>query len=320
MSVAASSPLLVRISDRRNTSSGHRWIRYLAGALAAAIVAALIVATIIAAAGRVLAVSFDGRMETRSLIGRAPSFGGLSWFAMRDEGMVTQLSVAANVSSPGMSGTLDGASADPVTTGSIGKAFSIFGPPDVGAMARFELPAKRDDARALPLPRARPRLAALTPPGDFGIQMEDDAPSPRTAIYDITAQAVYMPNGEKLEAHSGLGGFMDDPKHVRLRMRGVTPPNTYRLKMREALFHGVEAIRMTPLDDSRMYGRSGILAHSYMLGPSGQSNGCISFKDYPKFLVAFKRGEVDHIRVVERLDKPPAFYAGGKTKRVANAL
>ena len=36
-----------------------------------------------------------------------------------------------------------------------------------------------------------------------------------------------------------------------------------------------------------MFGRDGILAHSYMLGPNGQSNGCLSFRDYPKFLRAF---------------------------------
>jgi hypothetical protein len=47
-----------------------------------------------------------------------------------------------------------------------------------------------------------------------------------------------------------------------------------------------------------MYGRAGILAHTYMLGPNGQSNGCVSFKDYNKFLQAFLRGEVDRMVVV----------------------
>src|SRR5438309_2258620 len=42
----------------------------------------------------------------------------------------------------------------------------------------------------------------------------------RTAIYDITAHTVYLPSGRRLEAHSGLGGFMDNPGHVRLKMRG----------------------------------------------------------------------------------------------------
>src|SRR6516165_6901291 len=42
-----------------------------------------------------------------------------------------------------------------------------------------------------------------------------------------------------------------------------------------AMFHGVRAIRLSPIDGSRMYGRAGILAHPYMLGANGQSNGCV---------------------------------------------
>src|ERR1700732_2919574 len=48
-----------------------------------------------------------------------------------------------------------------------------------------------------------------------------------TAIYDISAQKVYLPSGERLEAHSGLGDFMDDPRYVHKRNRGATPANTY---------------------------------------------------------------------------------------------
>jgi hypothetical protein len=46
-------------------------------------------------------------------------------------------------------------------------------------------------------------------------------------------------------------------------------------------FHGVRAIRLVPVGDGKMFGRDGLLAHSYMLGPNGQSNGCVSFSDYP---------------------------------------
>ena len=127
----------------------------------------------------------------------------------------------------------------------------------------------------------------------------------RTAIYDITSQTVYLPNGRRLEAHSGLGGHMDDPRYVNVRMTGPTPPNVYDLKLRESLFHGVRAIRLVPTDGSKMYGRDGILAHSYLLGPNGQSNGCVSISDYPAFLDAFMRGEVDRLVVVERLADPP---------------
>jgi hypothetical protein len=148
-------------------------------------------------------------------------------------------------------------------------------------------------------------LAALTPPDVPAIGPEPDARMPRTAIYDITAQTVYMPNGDRLEAHSGYGPFMDDPLHVNRKMRGSTPPNVYKLRLRERLFHGVQAIRMTPEDEGAMFGRDGILAHSYLLGPSGQSHGCVSFKDYAKFLHAFQRGEVDRMIVVARLDNSP---------------
>jgi hypothetical protein len=68
-----------------------------------------------------------------------------------------------------------------------------------------------------------------------------------------------------------------------------------------------------------MFNRDGILAHSYMLGPNGQSNGCVSFKDYPKFLRAYLRGEIDRIVVVSRLARPPVFAARPNV-RSANAL
>src|SRR5262249_28036011 len=77
-------------------------------------------------------------------------------------------------------------------------------------------------------------------------------------------------------------------------------------------FHGVRAIRLNPVDGGRMYGRDGILAHSYMLGANGQSNGCVSFSNYPEFLNAYLRGEVTRLAVVERLDSPPFRLAAGQ--------
>ncbi len=127
----------------------------------------------------------------------------------------------------------------------------------------------------------------------------------RTAIYDISAHVVYLPNGRRLEAHSGLGSYMDDPRNVHIKRKGATPPNTYRLVMRENLFHGVQAIRLIPVSGSNMFGRDGILAHHYLLGPNGQSNGCVSLADYPAFLNAYLNGEIDRLVVVERLENPP---------------
>jgi hypothetical protein len=89
-------------------------------------------------------------------------------------------------------------------------------------------------------------------------------------------------------------------------MRGPTPPNIYDLTLRKSLFHGVRAIRLNPVDENRMFGRDGMLAHSYMLrGTKGQSNGCVVFRDYPAFLRAFQRGEVDRLVVVERIEDAP---------------
>jgi hypothetical protein len=139
-------------------------------------------------------------------------------------------------------------------------------------------------------------------PGDDG----------RTAIYDITAHTVYLPSGRRLEAHSGLGDRMDNPRHVHLRMRGSTPPNIYNLALRERKFHGVRAIRLNPVDDGRMHGRDGILAHSYMLGGNGQSNGCVAFRNYPEFLDAFLKGEVSRLAVVGRLESPPGKLVAGQ--------
>lgn len=123
----------------------------------------------------------------------------------------------------------------------------------------------------------------------------------RTAVYDIAGHTVYLPDGQKLEAHSGLYDKLDDPRFVKVKMRGPTPPNVYNLTLREQLFHGVRAIRLNPLDESKMHGRDGMLAHTYMLGPNGQSNGCVSFKDYRKFLQAFLDGKINRLVVVPEL-------------------
>ena len=124
-----------------------------------------------------------------------------------------------------------------------------------------------------------------------------------TAVYDISAHTVYLPDGTKLEAHSGLGAKLDDPHSANIRMRGVTPPHIYELKPRETLFHGVPALRLTPIGgEDTIYGRSGLLAHSYMLGPNGDSNGCVSFKDYNAFLNAYRNLGIKRLAVVARID------------------
>ena len=54
-------------------------------------------------------------------------------------------------------------------------------------------------------------------------------------------------------------------------------------------------------DPPASLGRSGLLAHSYMLGPNGDSNGCVSIKNYDRFLQAFDNGEISRLVVVPSL-------------------
>jgi hypothetical protein len=138
--------------------------------------------------------------------------------------------------------------------------------------------------------------------GDLGAgQSAADSYDGLTAVYDISAHTVYMPDGTKLEAHSGLGNLLDDPRHPDEKMHGVTPPNVYNLELREAPFHGVRALRMIPQDETKTFGRSGLLAHTYMLGPNGDSNGCVSFKNYDAFLEVYLDHKIKRLAVVTSL-------------------
>jgi hypothetical protein len=124
-----------------------------------------------------------------------------------------------------------------------------------------------------------------------------------TAVYDISAHTVYLPDGSKLEAHSGLGSKLDDPRSAPIRMHGVTPPHIYELTPREALFHGVPALRLNPVGgEDAIFGRSGLLAHTFMLGPNGDSNGCVSFRDYNAFLNAYRNQGIKRLAVVAHID------------------
>jgi len=189
-----------------------------------------------------------------------------------------------------------------------------------------ELPAESDAAEDAQPSSFAERFAAIfwfngdeddvvrhqvsTAPSDDDL---DEPPPPRrahddrrTAVYVIADHMVYLPSGERLEAHSGLGHRVDDPRYITVKNRGPTPPNVYDLTLRKSMFHGVRAIRLNPVDENRMFGRDGMLAHSYMLrGARAQSNGCVVFRDYPAFLNAFLRGEIDRLVVVERVEDAP---------------
>jgi Protein of unknown function (DUF2778) len=63
----------------------------------------------------------------------------------------------------------------------------------------------------------------------------------------------------------------------------------------------MRALRMIPQDETKTFGRSGLLAHTYMLGPNGDSNGCVSFKNYDPFLQAYLDHKVKRLAVVASL-------------------
>ncbi|MGY3452934.1 DUF2778 domain-containing protein [Bradyrhizobium sp. USDA 4353] len=135
----------------------------------------------------------------------------------------------------------------------------------------------------------------------------------RTAVYDIKAKMVYLPSGIGLEAHSGMGNLRDDPEHVNQRMVGATPPATYELKPREKPFHGVRALRMNVVEGTAL-GRVGLLTHPYMLGPEGDSNGCVSIKNYDRFLKAYDDGEFNRLVVVVGLEAGTPTRTAQKTE------
>lgn len=120
----------------------------------------------------------------------------------------------------------------------------------------------------------------------------------KVAIYDVSGATVYMPDGTKLRAHSGIGHMRDNPKFEHVKMRGPTPAGIYRLKMRERRFHGVEAIRMTSIDGRDPKNRTGLLTHTNLLRGQIGSHGCVAFQNYEPFLNAFKRGRIDTLIVV----------------------
>ncbi|RUV62737.1 DUF2778 domain-containing protein [Mesorhizobium sp. M5C.F.Ca.IN.020.29.1.1] len=158
-------------------------------------------------------------------------------------------------------------------------------------------PAKRSKAQAADmLAYAKPDSPAGG--GVFRNLFNKPSMGSGVAVYDISAKTVYMPDGSRLEAHSGRGSMADQPRYANLKNVGPTPPHTYDLRLRESRFHGVEALRLIPVDGKNKYGRDGFLAHTYLLrGGRAESSGCVAFKDYARFLDAFKKGKIKRLVV-----------------------
>jgi hypothetical protein len=188
-------------------------------------------------------------------------------------------------------------------------------PGEFAASDSVSAPVQLGPSRSLgpALAYAAPDAADVAPPAAprspsifslFGPQHQRPAGyDDTTAIYDISAKILYMPDGTTIEAHSGLGNSMDDITQVGEHAKGPTPPDLYDLQLRESLFHGIEAIRLLPVGgDGAVYGREGLLAHPFMMGDNGDSNGCVSIKDYNAFLKAYQDGKIKRLAVIAKAD------------------
>jgi hypothetical protein len=174
----------------------------------------------------------------------------------------------------------------------------------------------------IPLPEARPLIETIVTdeePADekpersllgdlFKSKASDTAwlrKDTKVAIYDVSSATVYLPDGTKLRAHSGIGEMRDNPRYEHVIMRGPTPAGIYRLSMREERFYGVEALRMTSIDGRDPKNRTGLLTHTNLLRGRIGSHGCVAFQNYQPFLRAFKRGQITMLIVVPKLPSSP---------------
>ena len=159
---------------------------------------------------------------------------------------------------------------------------------------------KQDDAKDVA--HAKPERSLL---GDLFKSKANDkgwlGKGTKVAIYDVSSATVYMPDGTKLRAHSGIGKMRDNPRYEHVKMNGPTPAGIYRLSMREKRFYGVEAIRMTSIDGRDPKNRTGLLTHTNLLRGQKGSHGCVAFQNYQPFLSAFKRGQITMMVVVPEL-------------------
>jgi len=106
-------------------------------------------------------------------------------------------------------------------------------PREIASPAPPARPAPQQVAAVNPATTAPPN-ANLLPKLSVAPQVRDywlslPGADSHTAIYDIVSHTVYLPDGEKLEAHSGLGNRLDDPRFASEKARGPTPPNAYDL-------------------------------------------------------------------------------------------
>ncbi len=157
--------------------------------------------------------------------------------------------------------------------------------------------------RPIDLNVAAPAVVALAPSPTPGPEKKTDgvelAPKPPalnqfdrfTAVYDLMAHTVFLPDGSRLEAHSGLGPLGTIPpmswKRTGARRRRMN------MNSRCARACSTACRRCGSIPSAgrmRSMAAPGCSPTPTCWGPDGDSNGCVSFKNYDAFLAAFQSG------------------------------
>ena len=114
--------------------------------------------------------------------------------------------------------------------------------------------------------------------------------------------------GPALALDSGARWSRPDTFVSRLEMLAVL--QTFNAELLSNPSATPTTVTLTPASGSNKYGRNGLLAHTYMLrGGRAESNGCVVFKDYHRFLAAYKTGKIKRLVVVPRLTRSPTQVA-----------
>src|SRR3569832_334537 len=160
-----------------------------------------------------------------------------------------------------------------------------------GGLGILKVPSS-PNARIAALPMPAPIVAARNTP-ETVVAETDDVPLPRAHPSTIATVPMQPRNGANAlvatapealaPSEKKSGGFFGMIERLFAPQDKKTAPAVLASNPRTAI-----------------YGRDGMLAHTYMLGPNGQSNGCVSFKDYDKFLTAYHNGEVEQLIVVPK--------------------
>lgn len=119
---------------------------------------------------------------------------------------------------------------------------------------------------------------------------------------------------------SGRGEGLNNPSQQYVRNVGVAPEGAYRLSHHERAFTVASIgrnVRMTPLEESQMRGRDGILMHQGGRLASGQmgSHGCITFATNAQRDAVFeyiRRNNITHMWVFDggNPQRLNTFYSG----------